>query len=229
MPPKDRCRSALPRIVGLDDHPVVMEGTRAALAAHGYLCAWLGSATEPVELFRIIEAAEYPPDFALIDLHLKGPDTAERVIVALTGRGIRCIVFTGESRPEPLRRAVAAGAVGLILKSDGVERIAEVLRGVGEDGLSTSGELAYALLTDEAMCARLAPRQAQVLQLLAEGHTRREVARSFEPPLSESTVSTYLERVFQTYRLMGRPVRGTVDAVREAANDGHLDRAADRG
>ncbi|MCR1784189.1 response regulator transcription factor [Nocardioides carbamazepini] len=209
-------------IVAVDDHPVVVEGLRSALERRGFAFRWLGSARTAAALHLLLDEAEQEPDLALVDLHLGDGSDSEDLIRTLTGRGIRCVVLTSESRPVPLRRAVAAGAVGLILKSDPLEQIVSVLEQVDQAGLATSSELAHALVTDEQVCARLAPRELEVLQLLADGHTRRSIARAFDPPLSESTVSTYVERVFQQYRLLGRTVRNTVEAVREATADGYF-------
>lgn len=209
-------------IAAVDDHPVVVEGLRSALERWGLPFHWLGSARTAAELLALIEAADRPADVVLVDLHLGDESDPEALIGTLSGRGIRCVVLTSENRPIPLRRAVAAGAVGLILKSDPLEHIVSVLEQIDRVGLATSSELAHALVTDEQMCARLAPRELEVLQLLADGHTRRSIARSFSPPISESTVSTYVERIFQQYRLLGRSVRNTVEAVREAAADGYF-------
>ncbi|MCR1784197.1 response regulator transcription factor [Nocardioides carbamazepini] len=209
-------------IVAVDDHPVVLEGLRSALGRSGFPFDWLGSTSTARDLVALLDNAARPATLALVDLHLGDAGDTHDLIGTLTGRGVRCVVLTSESRPVPLRRAVEAGAVGLILKSDPIEQIVSVLEQVEEVGLATSSELAHALVTDDQMCARLAPRELEVLQLLSDGHTRRSIARSFDPPISESTVSTYVERVFQQYRLLGRTVRNTVEAVREAAADGYF-------
>ncbi|MDQ6522726.1 response regulator transcription factor [Nocardioides sp. LHD-245] len=215
-------------IVAVDDHPVVVEGLRSALERWGYSFRWLGSARTAEGLLTLLDDAARPPDLALVDLNLGDGSDPEDLIRSLTARGTRCVVLTSESRPVPLRRAVVAGAVGLILKSDPLEQIVSVLEQVDQTGLATSSELAHVLVTDDQVCARLAPRELEVLQLLADGHTRRSIARAFDPPISESTVSTYIERVFLQYRLLGRSVRNTVEAVREAAADGYVETYPDR-
>lgn len=154
--------------------------------------------------------------------HLGGGSEPGVVISELTERGIRCVILTSELRPIPIRRAVAAGAVGLIIKSDPPEKVVDVLTQVANEKFAVSSDLAFTFVNDPNVCARLSPREVEVLQLLTEGHIRRGVARSFDPPLSESTVATYLERILLPYRALGRQVRNTVDAVREATVDGYF-------
>lgn len=206
---------------GLDDHPVVIEGVAAVLERAGLGLQWWGSAQTFAELQTEIDARGVP-DILLVDLHLGDGSRPEDTFAVLSSQGARCVILTSERRPVPIRRAVANGAVGLVLKSDSAQSMVETITQVARGEFAVSSDLAYALATDEATCARLAPREVEVLESLAQGHTRRAVARSFDPPLSESTVATYLERVFLQYRALGRPVNSTVDAIREATADGYV-------
>lgn len=222
------------RIVALDDHPIVVAGIRSALERwalerSGPEMDWMGEATNGPDLLRLLADRPPLPQVALIDLQLPdGTDPAE-LISSLTRHGVACVILTSEVRPVPIRVAVAAGAVGLVLKSDPPEQIAIAVADAAAGRSSQSGELAQLLVTDDRCYAALSPREVQVLQLLAEGHTRRSVAAALDPPVSESTVSTYLERIFDQYTGLHRPVHSAIEAVRQARLDGHLDRTGHPG
>ena len=203
------------RLAAVDDHPVFVEGVVATLRRSGENVEWLGTAADFAGLKRALASWPQLPDIMLVDLHLEDGSVPEDVV--------GCVVLTSERRPVPIRRAVQAGAVGLILKSDGPEQLVTALREVRDDSFAVSSDLAYTLVTDAKICAHLSPRETEILELLADGFTRRAVARSFDPPIAESTVATHLERIFAQYRELGRDVRSTVAAIKEAARDGYVD------
>lgn len=224
-PPED-LSAAAPRplrLAAVDDHPIFVEGVVATLRRFGESVEWLGAAENFAGLKKALAGWPQLPEIVLVDLHLGDDSTPDEVVSMLTDRGIKCVVLTSERRPVPIRRAVAAGAVGLILKSDSPEQLVTALREVRDDSFAVSSDLAYTLVTDAKICAHLSPRETQILELLAEGFTRRHVARSFDPPIAESTVATHLERIFDQYRQLGRDVRSTVAAIKEAARDGYVD------
>lgn len=213
------------RIVAVDDHPVVVDGVLAALQAHadGHRpTEFLGSARTAQELFTMLENFDTPPDIALVDLHLHDGSEPEDTIGALSDAGVIPVVLTSEVKPVPIRRAIAAGAQGLVLKSDPPEDIARVVGDVADSDFSVSSDLAFVLANDEQIVANLTRREQETLQLMAEGFTRQEVAKRLEPPVSMTTVSTYLERVFRSYRKRGREVNSIVGAIREASRDGYV-------
>lgn len=222
------------RIIALDDHPIVVAGIRSALergALHedGRQIDWMGQATNGLDLLRLLADRPPAPQVALIDLQLPGGTDPVALISSLSRQGIACVIVTSEVRPVPIRAAVAAGAVGLVLKSDPPERIVDAVADAAAGRSSQSGDLAHLLVTDDRCFAALSPREVQVLQLLAEGHTRRSVAAALDPPVSESTVSTYLERIFDQYTGLDRPVHSAIEALRQARLDGHLDRTSHPG
>lgn len=211
------------RLAAVDDHPVFVEGVVATLRRFGEEVEWLGAAESFEGMKAALDSWPEPPEIMLVDLHLGDGSTPDEVVSLLQERGIKCVILTSERRPVPIRRAVAAGAVGLILKSDSPEKLVSALREVRDDNFAVSSDLAYTLVTDQKICAHLSPRETEILELLAEGFTRRNVARSFDPPIAESTVATHLERIFDQYRQLGRDVRSTVAAIKEAARDGYVD------
>ncbi|MFN8099262.1 MAG: hypothetical protein U0Q21_13355 [Dermatophilaceae bacterium] len=211
------------RVVALDDHPIVVEGVLSLVSRTAPDIELLASATTWPELVAALDGLDTMPDVALVDLHLTTDDESQTAIETLTARGVPVVVLTSELRPVPIQRAVAAGAVGLALKGDPVDQIVATLRAAGESEYAVSSDLAFVLLSDRTLAAQLAPREVEVLALLADGVPRKLVGSSMEPPVSASTVNTYLNRACARYREMGRHVWSPRDVVRAAIADGHID------
>lgn len=210
------------RVMGVDDHPIVMEGVAPALGRRMPKFEWLGAASTYPALEQLIDEQDSPPHIVLVDLHVSLDSDPCDLITRLDGREIACVVFTSELRPVPIRRAVAAGARGVALKTDPVDALVDVITDVSRGNFAASGELAYALLSDDDLVAHLAPRELQVLELLAEGVPRKAIGRRLTPPVGTATVITYVNRICARYRRMGRPVGTIGDAIRAATEDGYL-------
>ena len=146
-----------------------------------------------------------------------------RNVQTIRAAGPEVLILTAEERPVPVRRAVAAGAVGLVLKSDPEWQLIEALRTARTGELAVSSRLAHALLTDPDLVGHLAPRELQVFQLLAQGVGRPDIGKLLDPPAATSTVDTYLKRVARTYRLLGRPTFNAYETLQHVIADGHVD------
>ncbi|WP_420176766.1 response regulator transcription factor [Luteococcus sp. OSA5] len=209
------------RLAALDDHPVVLAGLQAIEQASGGGLRIVHSVTDPDELYRLV--AEQPVDVALIDLQLKdglkGPEVVER----LDEMGVPSVVYTAELRPLPIRRAMAAGALGLALKNDPLDGLIRTIEGAAAREFAVSSQLADVLIKDPSLTPRLAPREIEALELLHQGIPRKSVGRLMNPPASESTVDTYLRRVSGKYRQLGRTVNGVPDALSHAERDGYFE------
>lgn len=211
------------RLAAVDDHPLVVEGLAAILTRTAPDIRWLGAARNLAGLRDLVMSTTPPPDIVLYDLHLHDESKAADGIDWLAGRGIRSVVLTSEIRPVPIRDAVIAGALGVILKSDETHRIVEVIRQAYSGDFAVSSELAYLLVNDQRMTPHLAPREREALELLASGLPRKTIGRRMDPPVAMSTVVTYFNRICEKYRDLGRDVHTPQDALRAAAQDGYLD------
>lgn len=209
------------RLAALDDHPVVLAGLQAIEQASAGELKIIHSVTEPEELYRLV--VEMPVDVALVDLQLKdglkGPEVVER----LDELGVPSVVYTAELRPLPIRRAMAAGALGLALKNDPLDGLIRTIQGAAAREFAVSSQLANVLIKDPSLTPKLAPREIEALELLHQGIPRKSVGRLMNPPASESTVDTYLRRVSSKYRQLGRTVRGVPDALSHAERDGYFE------
>lgn len=209
------------RLAALDDHPVVLAGLKAVEQVSAGELKIVHSVTEPEELYRLV--VEMPVDVALVDLQLKdglkGPEVVER----LDELGVPSVVYTAELRPLPIRRAMAAGALGLALKNDPLDGLICTIQGVAAREFAVSSQLADVLIKDPSLTPKLAPREIEALELLHQGIPRKSVGRLMNPPASESTVDTYLRRVSGKYRQLGRTVHGVPDALSHAERDGYFE------
>ncbi len=213
------------RVAAVDGHPIVVQGIAAILTAAppedgSARFEWIGQTRSFAELRGLLEDLDGLPDVVLCEL--RGDDAVEG-IDWLSSRGVAVVVFTDELRPIPIRRAIDAGARGVILKSDPVAKIVEVVRTASRGMAAVSSDLAYRLATSESLVPRLSPREIQVLQLLLDGVPRKTVGSRLEPPVQLATVVTYINRICRRYQDLGRPVHTSADAVRAALEDGYLE------
>jgi len=211
------------RLAALDDHPIVVEGLVSLITREAPDLLWLGRSSTWAELQQRLLDWHATPDLLLYDLHLHDGSSPTEGVATLCSRGITVVVFTSELRPIPIRRAVQAGAQGVVLKSDPVDRIVDVVRSAAAGDFAVSSDLAFVLITDSSLAAHLAPRELEALELLADGVPRKSIGARMDPPVSLATVVTYLNRACLRYRALGRDVATANDAVRAAVEDGYLD------
>ncbi len=122
------------------------------------------------------------------------------------------VLFTSDLRPVPIRKAMHAGARGLVLKSDGVQSLLDTLKDVHELGHGFSSDLAHVLMTDPDLAPELARREVEALSLLASGIPRKIVHKYMQPPVSQHTVDTYFKRIADRYANVGRALNSAFHA-----------------
>lgn len=211
------------RVFAVDDHPVVAQGVLALATQLDPEIEPVGTCKRADELGAKLSELTSPPDVILMDLHLEDGSDPTETIARLAQAGHHVVVLTSEMRPVPIRSAIRAGAIGLCLKSDEPDLIVHVLRSAAAGAFSVSSDLAFVLMTDAELTAKLAPREIEALQLLADGVPRKSVGERMDPPVAMSTVVTYLNRACARYREMGVDVQSPRDAVRAAIQDGYFD------
>ena len=180
-----------------DDHLIVRQGLKALLEREGIKV--VGEAADGHEAVRLAQALR--PDVAVLDLAmplLNGLDTA-REILRISSR-TRTILLTMHPEDHYIFEALRAGIEGYVLKTqaaeDLVRAIREVFRGMIylSPGVSRAVVQAYLAKTDLPPDP-LAPRERQVLQLVAEGRTAKEVAVLLG--ISVKTAESYRTRIMQ--------------------------------
>jgi DNA-binding NarL/FixJ family response regulator len=194
------------RIVVADDQTAVRDGLMVMLDLLADITV-VGGASNGLEALAL--TTQQRPDVVLVDLHMPGLDgiettrrlTAEHPHVAV-------VVLTTYSDDASILDALAAGARGYLTKNAGRAGIARAIRAAAS-GQSVMDPAVQAALVQAAIRSQpatptpapaaplpdgLTPREGEVLALLAQGHTNREIAALLF--LSGHTVKTHVRRIF---------------------------------
>ena len=167
------------RVLLADDHAIVREGVKGLLEREGF--AVVAEAADGREAVRL--AKELNPDVAILDLAMplmNGPDAAEEI--AQVSPGTPTILLTMYTEEPYVVRALQAGVRGYVLKTqtatDLVGAVQEVVGGgvYFSPGVSKAFVQAYRTKS-KATSNRLTSRERQVLELIAEGKTTKEVGQ----------------------------------------------------
>jgi DNA-binding NarL/FixJ family response regulator len=198
------------RVLLADDHGLVLAGLRLLLER-------IEGATVVAEASNGREAVEMAeathPDLAILDIgmrELNGIDAAERIRAALPGTKV--LILSSHTGEDFVRRALKAGVAGYLVKASIPLELRMAVEAVlaGHMYLSpaVAKSLAAAASTPGAssMLEALSPRQREVLQLIAEGSTTKQIA--FTLGVSVKTVETHRAIIMQ--RLGIRDVPGLV-------------------
>ena len=202
------------RVILADDHAVVRSALRALLEAAEDI-AVVGETGDVDSLFD--EVGTHSPDVLLLDLNMPGGSSVEAIgRLRAAHPETRVVVLTMEGRPEIARQALASGARGYVLKKAAERELVQAVRAAVVGETHVPPELAAALSGEEpANKDGLTAREAEVLGLLALGHTSREVAEKLG--LSARTVESHRAHIQQKLRLDTRP-----ELVRYALEHGLL-------
>lgn len=208
------------RVLLVDDHRLMSDGVSNLLAAHGIEV--LGVASDGVEAIAL--AQELCPDVILMDIRMPRCDglSATRQIKALRPE-IKILMLTTSAEDQDLFESVKSGASGYILKSISGDAFIEALRGLEQGTPPFSPGLASRLLSEfaklsamEDTSSRLASRpsdkekqtnslterQTEVLRLVAQGLTYRDVGERLS--LSERTVRFHMTEIISRLHLQNR-------------------------
>ena len=195
------------RILLADDHDVVRRGLKELLEEQvGWtVCAEAANGREAVEL-----AIETRPQVAVLDFsmpELNGLEATRRIRQAVPETEV--LVFTMHESEELIREALAAGARGYLLKSDASRQLIPAVESVSRHKPYLSGRVSEVVLegflkagqgSSMALPAeRLTSREREIVQLLAEGRSNKDIARRLA--LSVKTVETHRASVMRKLEL----------------------------
>ena len=184
------------RILFVDDHPVVREGIRICLSRHPRL-EIVGEATDGHE--AIARAKALRPDIILMDINVPGLNGMEATAaIRKLVPTARVLALTAHDRGEYAQRIVAAGARGYVLKDASPQELVSAIETVHKGETFFSPVIAKALLQGlvgppgalaSSGAAGLSFREREVLVLVAEGHSSKEVASRLN--IGTRTVETH--------------------------------------
>ena len=197
------------RILLVDDHEVVRLGLKSLIERQSGLDV-IAEASNQDDAVQM--ALEHKPDIVLMDIRLSGGSGIEacREIMVLRPQ-TRIIMLTSYAEDEMLFAAIRAGAIGYVLKQVGGGELLRAIESAarGDAALDPSltqkvfTEMRRSMQKEEASAFRdLTPQEMQVLSLIAEGKTNREIAHALF--LSEGTVRNYVSSVLAKLELANR-------------------------
>jgi DNA-binding NarL/FixJ family response regulator len=179
------------RILLAEDHVLVRQGLRVLLEQAGM--AVIGEASDGQEALQI--AREQQPDVAVLDIgmpYLNGIETTRRLREAVPQT--RIVLLTMHTEDPYVLEAIQAGAVGYVLKSQAALDLVQAIQDVLQGEIYLSPRVSRTVVTAYLTRSDLPPdpltsREREVLQLIAEGETTKEIA--WRLGLSTKTVESH--------------------------------------
>jgi len=210
------------KVVIADDHAIVRTGLRALLQADPGL-ELVGEASGGLEAVELV--GQYLPDVLVLDVSmpdLDGISVTRRVKVSYPNT--RILILTVHEDEALLREAIKAGASGYILKRAAETELVAAIQVILRGDLYVDPAMLRSLLDDQvnpkpvspALVEPLTPREVDVLRLIVEGYTNKQVAEQLS--ISTRTVEGHRANLSEKLGLHSR-----VELVRYAREHGLID------
>lgn len=199
-------KTGMIRVLLVDDHQVVRRGLRTFLEIQDDIEV-VGEAADGAE--GVARAEELKPDVVLMDVKMPGTDGIEalRKLRELANPA-KVLIVTSFTEQRTVVPALRAGASGYVYKDVDPEALAGAIRSVHAGHVLLQPEVAGALLSQDAPSngtgrgSTLTEREKEVLGLIADGRSNREIARALV--LSEKTVKTHVSNILMKLDLSDR-------------------------
>jgi DNA-binding NarL/FixJ family response regulator len=183
------------RVMVADDHPVVRQGLKFMLAREGF--AVVAEAADGREALRQSEGTH--PEVVVLDLAmpgLNGIDTAREIM--RVSPGTKTIILTQHTEEPYILEALRAGVHGYVLKSQAVSDMIQAIRDVHRGRLYLSPAISNVVVgayreRGELPRDPLTPREREVLQLIAEGKSTKQVAEALN--ITVKTAESHRSRI----------------------------------
>jgi DNA-binding NarL/FixJ family response regulator len=203
------------RILVADDHDVVRQGVRALLEGQpGFeVCGEAVDGRQAVE-----QALRLKPDLVVLDIgmpDMNGLEAARRILEVLPATEV--LILTMHESDQLIREVVRAGARGYVLKSDAGRTLVAAVEALQEHKPFLTSRVSEIVLEEyrhgpppePASGSGLTPREREIVKLIAEGHSGRQVAAILG--ISAKTVETHRTNVMRKL-----DVHSVTDLVRYA-------------
>ena len=205
--------SGTPRVVLVDDHGLFRSGVRSEL---GRQVEVVGEAEDVQPAIDLIASVQ--PDVVLLDVHLPGGG-GQAVLQAIKPLfpSVRFLALSASDAPEDVIAVIRAGARGYVTKTISTPELADAIRRVAAGDAVFSHRLAGFVLDAFAAAGpsgsdvkpsfdpeldQLTSREREVLRLIAQGYTYKEIAR--ELYISVKTVESHVSSVLRKLQLSSR-------------------------
>jgi DNA-binding NarL/FixJ family response regulator len=196
------------RVVLVDDHPIYREGVARTLADAGGIDV-VGQAADGDTAVTVVRDTQ--PDLVLLDISMpRGGGLPALARIVQLDCPPKVAMLTASEEDDDLMQALKLGALGYVLKGVGAGELVEVVRGLA-DGQSyvspgLAGRLLVGLRNRGSVAANpladLTKREEDILRLVAQGLSNREVGQSLD--LQEKTVKHYMTAILQKLHVRNR-------------------------
>ena len=194
------------RILLADDHDIIRRGLKELLETHAgwEVVGEASSGRQAVEL-----AVKLHPDIAILDLtmpELNGLEATRQIKKALPKTAV--LIFTMHENENLIRDVLTAGALGYVLKSDAARHLTNAVEALIQHKPFFSAKVSEAVLDGYLKAGReesstttepLTPREREIVQLLAEGKSNKEVADTLG--ISTKTIETHRATIMRKLEL----------------------------
>jgi len=203
------------RVLVADDHAIVRKGICALLATEPTIEV-VGEAQDGRE--AMFKASKIQPDVILMDLVMPGMDGLEATRrIRACCPDTRILVLTSFAGDDQVFPAIKAGALGYLLKDSAPEDLVQAIQQVYQGESSLHPSVARKLLRQlcqpaEQVTEPLTGREVEVLQLVAQGQSNRQIADLLS--ISEATVRTHVSNILAKLNLCSR-TQAALYALRE--------------
>ena len=189
------------RILIADDHELFRRGVAAELTQ---VPGWVVAAEATNGRDAVAFAASLKPDIVVLDLtmpELNGLEAARQI--AQADSSARILILTAHESEQLVREVLSAGAQGYVLKSDAGKTLITALQALLEGGSFFTSNVARMVLDgylrsdsrEAAPTQTLSAREREIVQLLAEGNSNKDIARALD--ISVKTAETHRSNVMR--------------------------------
>lgn len=219
------------RVLVVDDHALFREGVVGILSGQRDMLV-VGEASDGLE--ALIMARDLKPDIILMDVTMRGVDGIEATrSIKQELPEVRVIMLTVREESDRLFEAIKAGADGYLLKTIRAQQLVEMLHAAQRGEAAITPQLAARMVEEFRRLARSAPaasvaaddeaqsaltaREREVLALIAEGASDREIAQQLI--VSLYTVKSHVRSVLQKLQVASRHEAARHEAARMARQE----------
>lgn len=193
----------MPSVVIVDDHAAVRAGVAAILAADPdiLIVGEAGNGTEAIE-----QVTRHDPDLVVLDVQLPDRDGIDICGEITSGHRSRVLILTSFEIPENVTAALDAGASGFLAKTAEPQQMIDAVRAVAAGHAYLTPSVTQQVIAQatgkskiatrpEASGPELTDREREVLRLVAEGLTNKQIAQRLM--ISPATAKTHISRILQ--------------------------------